>query len=346
MIDLSKDALSYPFPETPPEGTMLEVAPGIHWVRMPLPFALDHVNLWLIEDGDGWTMIDTGLADDRTRANWRTVLKGPAAGRAVARLLATHFHPDHAGLAGWFQEETGAPLLMSRVEWLTGRMLSIADDAAAGDAGAFFRSQGLAAEKADGMTRRGNVYRQRVTPLPPVYQRLAEGDVVQIGGRPWRVMIGTGHAPEHVCLYCEPLNVLIAGDQILPRITPNVSVHWYEPLANPLAGFLASSERFAKLPKDVLVLPSHGKPFRGLRQRLAGLEHHHAERLAEVAAACAEPRTAADLLPVLFRRPLDDHQLAFAMGEAVAHLAYLAEDGTLIRHRDREGVFRFQAVRP
>lgn len=329
----------------PAPGTMVRAAPGVHWVRMPLPFALDHVNLWLIEDGDGWTMVDTGLGNDETLANWRAVLAGPAGGRPVKRILATHFHPDHLGLAGRLVRETGAEFWMTRNEWLTGRMLSLAGDEAGALQAAFFHSHGLPPDKAEAHAAHGNTYRHRAPGIPPTYRRLRGGDVLEIGGRHWQVIVGEGHSPEQACLYCQETRVLISGDQVLPTISPNVSVQWFEPEADPLSAFLSSNRRLAQLPEGTRILPSHGRIFSELHRRLASLERHHASRLAALTGACAHaPRSAYDLFDVMFRRELDDHQTAFAMGEALAHLIHLERDGRLERVRGGDGVQRWLAV--
>lgn len=324
----------------PAPGTMVLAAPGVHWIRMPLPFALDHVNLWLIEDGDGWTMVDTGLGTEETLETWRRILAGPAGGRPVKRIVVTHFHPDHLGLAGPLAEEMGAELWMTRTEWLTGRMLAQLGDEAGPLQAAFFRSHALPALAAEIQAARGNTYRRRVRAIPPSFRRLQGGDVLEIGGRHWQVIIGEGHSPEQACLYCQETRVLISGDQVLPVISPNVSVQWFEPEADPLATFLSSNRRFAQLPEGTRVLPSHGRIFTELHRRLSALERHHAFRLAELAAACADrPRSAYDLLEVMFRRKLDDHQIGFAMGEALAHLIHLERGGGLERVRDEDGAW-------
>lgn len=323
------DDLAYPFPVPPSPGAVLPVAPGVHWLRMPLPFALDHVNLWAIEDGDGWTIVDAGLGDRRTEALWRGLLDGPLAGRPVRRLIVTHFHPDHLGAAGWLQAATGAPLWMPRQEWLTGSLLATADDSVGRHQAAFFAAHGLPPAAAATMAEGGNRYRTKVGAVPPRYHRVAAGDVLDIGGSRWEAIVGEGHSPELLCLHCAERGVLIAGDQILPRITPNVSAQWHEPEADPLGAFLASLDRFRHLPAETLVLPSHDRPFTGLPARLGDLGRHHAGRLAAVAEACAGGATGHDMLKVLFRRPLDDHQIVFALGEAIAHLVHLERRGAL-----------------
>ena len=336
--------MDYAFDRPPEEGRTVEVAPGIHWLRLVLPFALDHVNVWLLRDGDGWTLVDAGLADARTREVWAGLLPG----RRVVRVLATHFHPDHMGLAGWLCAETGAGLWASRTEWLMGRMLSLDGGAALpAAAAAFYRRAGLEAAALEALGRRGNAYRTRVVEPPATYRRLVDGDELTIGGRRWRVVIGRGHAPEHASLFCPELNLLLAGDQVLPRISPNVSVWASEPEADPLADFLASLERFRHLPADCLVLPSHGRPFTGLLPRIDALARHHDERLARLLAFCAAgPRTIAEAMRHLFERELDAHQTTFAVGETLAHLNYLLGRGRLERRTDAEGRYVYRGLDP
>jgi len=329
-----------------PEPARLEpIADGVWWLRMPLPFALDHINLWLLEDGDAWTIVDTGIGLDEVRALWEQLLAGPMGGRPVRRIVVTHFHPDHFGLAGWLHERTGARLAMTRGEFLTGSLIQADADHRYSDLQvAFFRRHGLDEARLAPLARRGNVYRRVVTPPPARYRRLVDGETFRVGEHHWQVAIGTGHAPEHACLHCPSLGVLIAGDQILPRITPNVSLQAMEPEADPLRQFLDSVERFSALPADALVLPSHGLPFRGLHARLAELRAHHLARLDELAEACDRPRTAAELIPVLFRRRLDSHQVMFAMGESLSHLVYLTTEGRLVRLPGDDGRERFASA--
>jgi glyoxylase-like metal-dependent hydrolase (beta-lactamase superfamily II) len=307
---------------------------------MPLPFRLDHINLWLVEGEAGWTVVDCGLANDETRDLWRRVFDGVLGAKPVERLVVTHFHPDHLGAAGWIADRWGAPLSMPLAEWLYGRSLAHDKSEAFVDAQVeFHRRAGFDAALLDLVRSRGNMYATRVGPIPQVLHRISDGDVLELGGRRWRVIIGTGHSPEHACLHCRELGVLISGDQVLPRISPNVSVWPGEPEADPLAQFLSSLTRLRELPAETLVLPSHGLPFVGLRRRIDDLMRHHEERLEETFAACREPLTAFELQKVLFRRELDTHQLFFAVGESIAHLHRLMGQGRIRRTLRADGAF-------
>jgi len=338
--------LEYPHAAPPAPGETLQVAPGVHWLRMPLPFALDHINLWLLEDelngNAGWTFIDCGIGDGATRALWERIFAGPIAGRPIRRLVVTHHHPDHAGLAWWLVERTGAEFWMPQAEYFAAHAMREGSAGFAFDhVVAMFERNGLAGEKLELMQQRRSNYRSRVPDFPSAYRRLLDGQAHRIGGRDWRVIMGYGHAPEHAALYCEELGVLISGDMVLPRISTNVSVWANEPEGNPLALFLDSLSRYAGLPATTLTLPSHGLPFRGLRERIEQLKEHHRLRLAELHEACETPKAAADVLDTLFRRKLDTHQLFFAMGEAMAHLHLLHFDGRLKRSVGADGVVRY-----
>ncbi len=332
----------YPFDREPGPGDSLEVAPGVHWLRMPLPFKLDHINLWLLDDGEGWTAVDTGINTGEVKDAWRLVAGRLFAGKPLKRIVVTHFHPDHLGLAGWLAEAHEAPLWMPLAEWTHGRMLSMdTADTIGEEFLAFYRRAGFDEDQIEVARGRLGRYGKAVSKIPTSFRRIAEGEVIDIGGRDWRVVVGTGHAPEHACLYCRELNVLISGDQVLPRISPNVSVWPQEPDADPLRLFLQSLRTFHSLPEDVLVLPSHDWPFRGLHGRLDDLAYHHRERLDETLAACARPAAATEVLKRLFSRPLDDHQLFFAIGETLAHLHRLLGEGALERRLGSDGVYRF-----
>jgi glyoxylase-like metal-dependent hydrolase (beta-lactamase superfamily II) len=326
---MSTSPLAYPHPTPPITGQAMAVAPGILWLRMPLPFALDHINLWLVEDIEGWTAVDTGIALEPVKVAWREIL----ADKKLSRLLVTHFHPDHLGLASWLQEQTGAPLWISQSEYLTAHM--IREQLAGYSIAAmldFFRTHGLDEARITALNERGNAYARVVPAIPPTFHPLWEGEDVAIGARNWRVIIGHGHAPEHASLYCAELGVLISGDMLLPRISTNIGVFAGEPDANPLAWFLASLDRLRELPEETLVLPSHGLPFRGLHARVAQLTAHHADRCDDLLRVCTVPKSAAELIPTLFPREITDpHQTMFAMGEAIAHLNYLEQARQLER---------------
>jgi glyoxylase-like metal-dependent hydrolase (beta-lactamase superfamily II) len=310
---------------------------------MPLPFALDHINLWLLEDDGGLAIVDCGLGDPATQALWQRIFDGFFAGRPVSRVIATHLHPDHAGNAGWLTQRFGVPLWMSQADFL---MAHAWRDETAGYSiaalAAHLARNGLAGERLDALASRGNNYARAVPDFPQAYHRIMDGDELTIGGRAWRAIMGYGHAPEHASLYCAELGVLISGDMLLPRISTNISVQQVDPDANPLALFLGSLRRLTELvPADALVLPSHGLPFRGMQERVAQLEEHHRLRLGELEDVCVEPRSAADVIGTLFRRKLDVHQTLFAMGEALAHLNYLMHDGVLARGVGADGTVRF-----
>lgn len=343
--------LTYPFAdELPAPGTVKEVAPGLGWLRMPLPFALDHINLWVLKDERegraGWSVIDCGVATDATRAAWEQVLSGPLANEPVLRVIATHCHPDHVGLSGWLCARFDAPFWLTAGEFGFARMMAAALPGVDGPSAIpHFERHGLIDEAMlDQMRSRRNYYPSLVPSVPDAYTRIQDGQQFTIGNTRWRVITGFGHSPEHAALYSEELNVLVSGDMVLPRISTNVSVFAVEPEGNPLQQYLDSLGKFAGLPEDVLVLPSHGKPFRGLHTRIAQLRQHHVARLAEVLEACKEPQSAVDIVPIMFRRQLDAHQLSFALGEALAHLHKLWNDGMLRRVTGVDGIIRFHLI--
>lgn len=343
--------LHYPFGDTiPATGEVQQLAPGLSWLRMPLPFALDHINLWLLEDnfGDqqeaGWSVVDCGAATDATKAGWETVFSEGLLGKPLQRVLVTHCHPDHVGLSDWLCRRWQAPLWMSAADFGFARMMAAALPGVDGTSALpHFERHGLNdPDMLEKMGSRRNYYPSLVPAVPSSYTRMRDGDRIIIGRHEWRVITGFGHAPEHVSLYSAGLNALISGDMVLPRISTNVSVFAVEPEANPLALYLESLSAYAGLPEDVLVLPSHGKPFRGLHTRIGQLRDHHAARLAEVVAACTgQWRTAAEIVPLMFRRPLDAHQLSFALGEALAHLHKLWREGIVRRATGGDGIIRF-----
>jgi glyoxylase-like metal-dependent hydrolase (beta-lactamase superfamily II) len=342
--------LSYAFGDTlPAPGSAHEVAPGLFWLRMQLPFALDHINLWLLRDetdqgARGWTVIDCGIANEATRGSWETLFASALDGLPIVRVIATHCHPDHVGLADWLCTRWNAPLWMTAGEYGFARMMSASLPGVDGTAMLpHFQQHGLTDPAVmEQLQGRKSYYPTLVPAVPSMYRRMQDGQRFRIGRHEWRVITGFGHAPEHASLYCADLKLLISGDMVLPRISTNVSVFAIEPEANPVQQYLDSLETYRDLPDDTLVLPSHGKPFRGLHTRIGQLLDHHRERLAEVVTACATPQSAADIVPVMFRRPLDAHQLTFAMGEALAHLHKLWFDGVLRRNVGSDGIIRFQ----
>jgi len=344
--------LDYPLGDTlPAAGTVYQVAPGVRWLRMGLPFALDHINLWLLEDEfeqeggvvRGWTAIDCGISNDATRALWEQVFANGLDGLPIVRVLVTHCHPDHVGLADWLCQRWQAPLWMTIGEYASARMMSASLPGANGASMLpHFQRNGLVDPVAvEQMRGRKGHYGALVPSVPHAFTRIQDQQTITIGGRGWRVITGFGHSPEHAALHCAELNLLISGDMVLPRISTNVSVFPLEPQANPVQQYLDSLKKFSGLPDDVLVLPSHGKPFRGLHTRIGQLFDHHAARLEEVMEACARPCSAVDIVPIMFKRALDAHQLGFALGEALAHLHQLWQAGKLRRTLDADGVLRF-----
>jgi glyoxylase-like metal-dependent hydrolase (beta-lactamase superfamily II) len=353
MANADEMKLAYPLGDTLPAiGAVIELAPGVRWLRMPLPFALDHINLWLLRDRakdgrKGWAIVDCGVANEATRAAWEQVFAQHLDGLPVLRVIVTHMHPDHIGNAEWLTERWGCRLWISATDWNAARTASQSTSGFGGDdAAAFFAEHGLADPEAIAKVRgRSGYYASMVPAVPRQYRRMMEGQVMRIGDHDWTCHAGYGHAPEHISLHCAALGILISGDMVLPRISTNISVVDLEPEADPLPLFLASIARMRALPEDTLVLPSHGRPFTGLHERVGQLTRHHDQHFAEVIAACgAKPCSASDLLPVLFRRKLDLHQTTFAMGEAVAHLHALAGMGRLRGHLDADGIRRFSVV--
>lgn len=342
MTPAPNDRVNYLLPSAPEMGAPVRVAPGVQWLRVPLPFALNHINLWLLADGAGYTIVDTGIGSNTIRAIWETVLREYLADKPIVKIIVTHHHPDHAGNAQWLAERCGAPVWMTEAEFLKTHAMH-------GPVGGhekvveLFRRHGLSPERLALQQIRGNGYTRLVPTVPATFQRMLEGDRLDVDGHLWRVITGYGHTPEHAALYCADLNVLISGDQVLPRITANVSVWAYQPEENPLKRYLESLERFEPLPEDTLVLPSHDLVFHGLHARMRQIRAHHEARLDDVQAACTSARTAAELVPVLFKRALDDHQMMFAMGETIAHLHYLLYQGKIQRQLGADGILRFRA---
>jgi glyoxylase-like metal-dependent hydrolase (beta-lactamase superfamily II) len=341
--------LDYPFGRWVPEGgTLFEVAPGIHWFRMPLPFGLDHINLWALDAGDGdnggWAIVDTGVNMPKTRGFWQALLDGPLAAKPVTRVIVTHYHPDHLGLAGWLCRKFGVALEIARTEYLLARtlMLDVRDEPPAEAVDFSVRAGWSDAAIAAMKAKSWGSFSKIIHELPAGFKRLRHGDVLTIGDRQWRVFTGRGHSPEHSCLVSD--GVMIAGDQVLPRITSNVSVYPTEPYADPLADWLESIEALRAIDAGVLVLPAHNEPFTGLHVRLDQLRADHEDKLAKLLVFCDQPRTAVETFATLFAKPIGEGDYGIATGEAVAHLHWLEERGKLSRLVGEDGVDRFVAA--
>jgi glyoxylase-like metal-dependent hydrolase (beta-lactamase superfamily II) len=343
----ARPQLVYPCGEPPPTGEAREIAAGVHWVCMPLPFALKWINLWLIEDGEGWTIVDTGLAMEQSREHWRAIFAATLKGKPVTRVICTHMHPDHIGLAGWICRKFNAPLWMSRLEYITGRML-VADTGreAPEDGVAFYRAAGWDEGAIETYKARFGGFGKAVSRLPDSYRRLADGDAIEIGGRIWRIIVGNGHSPEHACLWQEELKLFISGDQVLPRISSNVSVFPTEPECDPLLDWINSCHKLrAALPADLLVLPSHNEPFTGLHERLTNLIDGHERSLVRTLSRLRqEPRRAVDLFGALFARKIGPDLIGMATGEAIAHANCLVGRGLARRSLDEQGVARYESI--
>ncbi|GMV01937.1 MAG: MBL fold metallo-hydrolase [Burkholderiaceae bacterium] len=335
-------ACAYPFEGVPETGTAREIRPGVLWIRMPLPFALNHINLYALEDGDGWTIVDTGVRSEATAAAWQQLLGGALGGRPIRRVLVTHMHPDHVGMAGWLTRRFDARLWMTRLEYLTCRVL-VADTGheAPEDGVEFYRRAGWDDAALEQYRARFGAFGKGVYRLPDSYRRIVDGETLRIGGHDWSVVVGRGHSPEHACLHSPALKLLISGDQVLPRISSNVSVFPTEPDADPLGDWLHSLERIRRtLPDDVLVLPAHNEPFAGLHARLQALANGHRRGLDRLRRLLAQPRRVVDLFGALFAREVrgDPHLLSMAAGECIAHLNYLRARGEVVVEPDAQRV--------
>lgn len=353
--------LRYPYQHHPTKGTTCTVAPGVAWLTMPMGGSLNHINLYLLEDDDGWFVVDTGLNNEETRLLWEAVFENCLNGKPVIGVICTHMHPDHIGQAGMITDRFRIPLYMTRSEYYQARsMFAMGTSGARGwqsmefyvragfdatameEAGAKWRKR-FTRRHTEG-TRSNNSWAQYSFPMS--FQRMEHGDILSIGSHDWQVLVGSGHSPEHACLHCKSLGILISGDQILPIITSNVSVYPTEPEANPLKVWIESHDRFLELPAETFVLPAHNLPFMGVRERLRDLINHHEDRMLAIEEHCIQPRTARDLLPVLFKRRLDGGQQMMALGEAIAHCHLLMHRNRLERRLADDGKYRYKSIDP
>ncbi len=344
-MDAPAATLRHPFDTPPAEGQAITVAPGILWMRLPLPMKLDHVNVYALDEGDSWTIIDTGFDSKRSRAIWGTLLAGPLAGKPVGRLIVTHHHPDHIGLAGWFQAQHGAELWTTRTAWLFARMLTLDEqNRPAPETLDFWRAAGMAPDLlARRAAERPFNFADVVAPMPLGFRRLRAGDSLHMGGRIWDVRIGNGHAPEHATFWSRDDNLVIAGDQLLASISPNIGVYATEPEADPLAEWLQSCTDFQPHARaDQLVLPGHKLPFTGLPLRLNQLIENHHGALERLLVRLQTPHTAVECFPVLFKREIGAGEYGLALVEAMAHLGHLYQLEQVTRTRRDDGAWLWQ----
>ena len=338
MRDESAQPIRHPWDAPPGEGRAVKVADGVLWLRLPLPMKLDHVNIYALDEGESWTLIDTGMSWDRGRAIWEALLAGPLAGKPVGRVVVTHHHPDHVGLAGWFQE-AGAELWMPRTAWLMARMLLLdAQEVWPEESLAVYRAAGMAGEIYDARkAQRPFNFADSVAPMPLGFRRIIEGEVVRMGGRDWDVRMGAGHAPEHATFWSRDDDLVIGGDQLLPKISPHLGVYPTEPEADPVADWLSACARLEPFAREAhLVLPGHKLPFTGLPLRLRQLAGNHHGALARLEEHLRAPRTAAECFAPLFRREIGPGNYTLALTEALAHCLHLWHAGRATRERRGE----------
>ena len=345
MTSLAPAGLRYPWPDPPEHGVGVEVAPGVLWFRLPLPMKLDHVNIYVLDDGDGWTVIDTGFDTKKTRAVWREMIDGPLAGKPIKRVVVTHHHPDHVGLAGWFQSDFGVELVTTRTAWLFARMLTLDVQAVpVAETLAFWRSAGMDTETFDKRAaERPFNFGDIVAPMPLGFTRIQQGQTITMGGRVWDIHMGNGHAPEHATFWSRDDGLVISGDQVLSSISPNVGVYATEPMADPIGDWLEACERLRPLAReDHLVLGGHKLPFTGLPTRMRQLIDNHHGALKRLIAYIETPKAASECFAPLFKRSIGESEYGLALVESVAHLSHLYQAGQATRTRRDDGAWVYQ----
>ncbi len=338
--------IDYPFDETPEDGATMPVADGMHWLRMPLPFSLGHINLWLLEEDSGWAIVDTGIHTEFSKQIWYDTIAAVMGEKPIRHVVVTHLHPDHVGCAGWLTDEFGIDLWMTRDEYLLCRVLVADTGRVAPEEGVtFYHAAGFPPEALHQYKKMFGMFGKYVAQLPEAYRRLKEGDRLEFAGHTWEVLIGRGHSPEHACFFDAERKLLISGDQILPTISSNVSVYPTEPGANPLRDWIESLRKLkTRLPEDVLVFPAHGRPFRGVHPRLDVMIQEHLDGLDALLDLCKKPQRVLDVFPALFKGRITDSNLIMATGESVAHLNYLIDEGAIAAEADADGVLWYQRL--
>ena len=329
---MTKAKLSYLYPEAPAAGTGREIFPGVHWLRLPLPFDLNHINLWLLEDRDGYTLIDTGVSARKTREAWEHLFKTYHREKPITRVIVTHYHPDHIGLAAWLCERFSPEFCLTAPTYdRANYLLSAKSDGEEKSFSDFYRNHGVEDLEPYVEFCMGYSYREIVSGLPTEKNVIINDQKIEIGDHSWRAIVAYGHAEGHLSLYCDELQLLISGDQVLPTISTNISVHANKPEADNLKLYMDSFQFFQALPEKTSVLPSHGKVFQGLHNRLEELQQHHDKELERVYTFCSKPCTTTELIPLLYGRKLYGLHQMLGFGEALAHLVYLENVGRLER---------------
>ena len=342
-----KSGIHFPWDLPPNDGETVEVAKGLHWIRLPLPMKIDHVNVYALDDGDGWSIVDTGIASGRTKAIWERLLSGPLSGKPVKNLIITHHHPDHIGLVGWFMKEHGAKLLATRTSYLMGRMLSLdVQKSLPSETLNFWRCSGMETEKIEKRsTQMSFNFSELVEPIPLGYLRLQEGDMIRMGGRDWKVRIGNGHAAEHATFWSDSDNLVIAGDQIISSISPNLGVFVAEPEADTVSEWLEACERFLTYARpEHKVFSGHKLPFTGLQFRLRQLIENHHSAVARLLMFLSSKKMASECFSPLFKRKIEEGEYYLALVESVAHLNHLYAAGKVSRVLSDKGAYLYERV--